>query len=112
MSDSKFFARGKVQELRQDLIDDGKKDPKFTKKRSALKKVVANMTMGNDMSALFPDVMSCMQIPDIEIKKMVYLYLINYAKVKPELVLMAVNSFLKVCLADYSLGCFNLRSPA
>eukprot|EP00158_Paraphelidium_tribonemae_P007633 Partr_v1_DN28307_c1_g1_i2_m79180 putative Adaptor-related protein complex len=95
MSDSKFFARGKVQELRQDLIDDGKKDPKFTKKRSALKKVVANMTMGNDMSALFPDVMSCMQIPDIEIKKMVYLYLINYAKVKPELVLMAVNSFLK-----------------
>lgn len=36
-----------------------------------------------------------MQISDLEIKKMVYLYLINYAKSKPDLVLMAVNSFLR-----------------
>lgn len=54
------------------------------------------MTMGNDMVALFPDVMNCMQIPDLEIKKMVYLYLINYAKQRPDIVLMAVNSFIKV----------------
>jgi vesicle coat complex subunit len=47
-----------------------------------LKKIVANMTMGNDMSPLFPDVVSCMQISDLEIKKMVYLYLINYARAK------------------------------
>jgi vesicle coat complex subunit len=39
-----------------------------------------------------------MQINDLEIKKMVYLYLINYAKAKPDIVLMAVNSFLRVRL--------------
>ena len=86
---------GKVEEFRLDLNDD-KKDVKFSKKRSTLKRIVANFTMGNDMLPLFPDVMNCMQIPDLEIKKMVYLFLVNYAKSRPDLVLMAVNSFLKV----------------
>jgi len=40
-------------------------------KKTALKKIVANMTMSNnDMVALFPDVIACMQIPVLEIKKM------------------------------------------
>jgi AP-1 complex subunit beta-1 len=47
--------------------------------------------------------MACMQISDLEIKKMVYLYLVNYAKAKPELVLMAVNSFIRVGLSFLSL---------
>ncbi|KAJ3064701.1 AP-2 complex subunit beta, partial [Quaeritorhiza haematococci] len=51
--------------------------------------------MGNDMSPLFSDVVGCMSIPVLEIKKMVYLYLINYAKGKPEMALMAVNGFVK-----------------
>ena len=86
---------GKVEELRADLHSD-KKDPKYTKKKSTLKRIVANMTMGNDMSSLFPDVLACMQLPNVEVKKMVYLYLINYAKTAPELVIMAVNTFLRV----------------
>ena len=61
-----------------------------------MKKIVANMTMGNDMSPLFPDVISCMQVPVLEVKKMVYLYLINYAKSKPDMALLAVNTFVKV----------------
>ncbi|KAI3646353.1 hypothetical protein MP228_009281 [Amoeboaphelidium protococcarum] len=94
MSDKKFFARGKVQELREELNSD-KDDKKHSMKRTALKKIVANLTMGNDMGALFPDVVACMQIGDIAIKKMVYLYLINYARHKPDMVILAVNSFLK-----------------
>lgn len=31
----------------------------------------------------------------MELKKLVYLYIINYAKVKPDLTIMAVNSFQK-----------------
>jgi AP-2 complex subunit beta-1 len=32
---------------------------------------VANMTMSNnDMVALFPDIVGCMEIPSLEIKKM------------------------------------------
>lgn len=56
------------------------------------------MTMGNDMSPLFSDVIACMQIPLLEIKKMVYLYLIHYSKSKPDLAALAINSFVRVRL--------------
>ncbi|KEF59832.1 uncharacterized protein A1O9_04680 [Exophiala aquamarina CBS 119918] len=63
--------QGKVAELRQELAGTGKKDKNHTAKKNALKKIVANMTMSNnDMIALFPDIIACMQIPILEIKKM------------------------------------------
>lgn len=37
-----------------------------------------------------------MQTEDMELKKLVYLYLINYAKTQPDLAIMAVNTFVKV----------------
>lgn len=68
---NKLFAQGKVAELRLELNSGGKKDKNNSAKKIALKKIVANMTMSNnDMVALFPDVVSCMQIPSLEIKKM------------------------------------------
>lgn len=54
------------------------------------------MTVGKDVSMLFPDVVNCMQTEDLELKKLVYLYLINYAKTQPDLAIMAVNTFVKV----------------
>lgn len=63
--------KGKVAELRMELNSGGKKDKNHSAKKVALKKIVANMTMSNnDMVALFPDVVGCMQIPSLEIKKM------------------------------------------
>ena len=64
--------QGKVAELRQELqMGGGKKDKNFSAKKIALKKIVANMTMSNnDMVALFPDIIGCMHIPSLEIKKM------------------------------------------
>ena len=53
------------------------------------------MTVGKDVSALFPDVLKNMQTEDLEQKKLVYLYLMNYAKTQPELVILAVNTFVK-----------------
>ena len=53
------------------------------------------MTVGHDVAPLFPDVVNCMQTDDMELKKLVYLYLINYAKTQPDLTLMAVNTFVK-----------------
>lgn len=59
-----------MAELRAELNSD-KKDKNFARKKIALKKIVANMTMSNnDMAALFPDVIQCMKIPTLEIKKM------------------------------------------
>lgn len=65
------------------------------KKKEAVKKVIAAMTVGKDVSMLFPDVVNCMQTEDLELKKLVYLYLINYAKTQPDLAIMAVNTFVK-----------------
>ncbi|KAI9051638.1 hypothetical protein LZ554_004680 [Drepanopeziza brunnea f. sp. 'monogermtubi'] len=89
--DAKLFARGKVAELRQELNSGGKKDKNHAAKKIALKKIVANMTMSNnDMVALFPDIVGCMQIPSLEIKKMCFLFLVNYARIKPEVALKAL----------------------
>lgn len=89
--DAKLFARGKVAELRLELNGGGKKDKNFSAKKTALKKIVANMTMSNnDMVALFPDIVGCMHIQSLEIKKMCFLYLVNYARIKPDIALKAL----------------------
>lgn len=63
--------QGKVAELRLELNSGGKKDKNYSSKKIALKKIVANMTMSNnDMVALFPDIIGCMHIQSLEIKKM------------------------------------------
>eukprot|EP01096_Ripella_sp_DP13-Kostka_P000567 TRINITY_DN1060_c0_g2_i1.p1 TRINITY_DN1060_c0_g2~~TRINITY_DN1060_c0_g2_i1.p1 ORF type:complete len:941 (-),score=529.23 TRINITY_DN1060_c0_g2_i1:66-2798(-) len=89
--DIKFFnpaKKGEIHELKQDL-DSGKPD----KQKSALKSVIAAMTVGKDVSVLFPDIVKCIQTPDLELKKLVYLYLMNYAKSQPDLAILAVNTF-------------------
>mmetsp|Transcript_15646 Transcript_15646/g.42889 ORF Transcript_15646/g.42889 Transcript_15646/m.42889 type:complete len:889 (+) Transcript_15646:358-3024(+) len=65
------------------------------KKKDAVKKVIAAMTVGKDVSMLFTDVVNCIQTVNIELKKLVYLYLINYAKSQPDLAILAVNTFVK-----------------
>jgi hypothetical protein len=108
--------QGKVAELRQELNSGGKKDKNHSAKKIALKKIVANMTMSNnDMVGLFPDIIACMTIPSLEIKKMCvyrlrfgerwadwrgyrcFLYLVNYARVKPEIALKALPILVDVC---------------
>lgn len=40
-----------------------------------------------------------MQTDNLELKKLVYLYLMNYAKSQPDMAIMAVNTFVKVKLS-------------
>ncbi|KAF2454990.1 adaptin N terminal region-domain-containing protein [Lineolata rhizophorae] len=83
--------QGKVAELRAELQAGGKKDKNHSSKKIALKKIVANMTMSNnDMVGLFADIVACMHIPSLEIKKMCFLYLVNYARIKPDVALKAL----------------------
>ena len=92
-SDSRFFntsKKGVMHELRMELHSTDR-----TVKVDAVKKVIASMTVGKDVSMLFTDVLNCAQTANIELKKLVYLYLINYAKSQPELTLLAVNTFVK-----------------
>ncbi|EOD14985.1 Adaptor protein 2 beta subunit 1 [Emiliania huxleyi CCMP1516] len=92
-TDSKYFQttkKGEIHELREELAN-----PKMEKKKEAVKKVIAAMTVGKDVSMLFTDVVNCIQTVNIELKKLVYLYLINYAKSQPDLAILAVNTFVK-----------------
>ncbi|KAI9061876.1 Adaptor protein complex beta subunit [Trametes sanguinea] len=82
--------KGENFELAADLNSEYK-----DKRKDAIKRVIANMTVGKDVSGLFPDVLKNMQTEDLEQKKLVYLYLMNYAKTQPELVILAVNTFVK-----------------
>lgn len=94
-ADRKFFnstKKGENHELREELSSSY-----YVKKRDAVKKVIAYMTVGKDVSSLFSDVINCLQTDKLELKKLVYLYLVNYSKSNPELALMAVNTFVKDC---------------
>ena len=95
IGDARFFSstkKGEIAEWRAEL-----NDPDRDTKKDAVKKCVAAMTVGKDVSMLFTDVVNCMQTDNVELKKLVYLYLINYAKTQPDLAILAVNTFVKVC---------------
>jgi AP-1 complex subunit beta-1 len=61
----------------------------------ALKKVIAQMTLGKDLSALFQSVLKCLEYSELDIKKLVYLYIINYSRSKPDEAIMTISSFRK-----------------
>ncbi|PRT52882.1 AP-2 complex subunit beta [Wickerhamiella sorbophila] len=78
-------------ELRADLAVD-KKDKNHKTKRAALRKVIVNMTINNtDMINLFNEIVRCMAVDDLEIKKMCFLYLETYAKSRPVLASNALD---------------------
>ena len=68
---------------------------------------------------LFPDVAKNMETANLELKKLVYLYVINYAKIMPDLAIMAINSFRKDArdktnpflraLAIRTMGCIRVK---
>ena len=66
---------------------------KVDRQKDAMKQIIASMTIGKDVSKLFPDVVKIIRTKNIELKKLVYLYLINYARIKPDLIFLAVASF-------------------
>lgn len=61
------------------------------------------MTVGKDVGSLFPDVVKCIQTDNLELKKLVYLYVINYARTQPQATLLAVNTFQKDAQDDNPL---------
>ncbi|CAH8390792.1 unnamed protein product [Eruca vesicaria subsp. sativa] len=88
------FQRRRRESSRKNSIHSKYKD----KRKDAVKKVIAAMTVGKDVSSLFTHVLNCMQTENLELKKLVYLYLINYAKSQPDLAFLVVNTFVKTIL--------------
>lgn len=91
----KYFQYSSADELRMDLVCEKKSGTKWiVRKKAVLKRIIANATMGNDMSSLFPHVVDCMDIDDLEVKKIVYLYLLNYGMAKAESLHQCIPRFL------------------
>ena len=56
------------------------------------------MTRGKDVSMLFMDIQNNINTPDLELKKLIFLYLMSYAKLHPEKAILSVNALRKVIL--------------
>ncbi|KAL7269644.1 AP-3 complex subunit beta [Rhizina undulata] len=60
-----------------------------------LKRVISMMSRGTDCSEFFADVVKNVASPTLEIKKLVYVYLLRYAESEPDLALLSINTIQK-----------------
>eukprot|EP00551_Chaetoceros_affinis_P006759 CAMPEP_0203673600 /NCGR_PEP_ID=MMETSP0090-20130426/13165_1 /ASSEMBLY_ACC=CAM_ASM_001088 /TAXON_ID=426623 /ORGANISM="Chaetoceros affinis, Strain CCMP159" /LENGTH=837 /DNA_ID=CAMNT_0050539295 /DNA_START=360 /DNA_END=2873 /DNA_ORIENTATION=+ len=91
--------KGEVNELRR-LLREFSTEKNTSRRREIIKKVIAYMTLGIDVSRLFSEMMLVIETRDLVIKKMVYQYLCNYATANPELAQMCTNTLTKDCNND------------
>ncbi|KAL5612000.1 hypothetical protein BROUX41_000437 [Berkeleyomyces rouxiae] len=82
--------KGETFELRSGLVSQY-----AWERKESIQKTIMAMTLGKDVSALFPDVLKNIATGDLDQKKLVYLYLMNYAKSHPDLCILAVNTFVQ-----------------
>ncbi|TIA90684.1 hypothetical protein E3P99_01462 [Wallemia hederae] len=95
--DKELYSKLNVYEVKQQLNDTNKRDKNYASLKHLLKKVIANITMGYDLSGLYKDVVQHITIKDIQIKKLVYTYLITYAKHRPDLIHHPIAHLLNDC---------------
>ncbi|KAL0216085.1 hypothetical protein P9112_008269 [Eukaryota sp. TZLM1-RC] len=88
--------KNEVTELRN-LLDSPSVESDSKKRVEALKRVIEAMTLGIDLSPLFSKLIMMASSRDPVEKKLVYLYLCNYAESSPDLAMLVVNTLLKDC---------------
>jgi len=91
-SEARYFdeERYSESELRKALSDS------ITERKiDAMKRLLAAVSVGRDASALFPDVVKNVSFQSPELKKLIYIYLVQYAENNRELALLSINSFQK-----------------
>lgn len=91
MTESEKKKPREIRELKDKLnsneIDD---------KQEAIRGIISYMTNGKDVSSLFMDVLKNITTNSLQLKKLIYLYVMSYAKVHPDLAILGVNTFRKV----------------
>ncbi|RUS17230.1 adaptor-related protein complex 3 beta 2 subunit, isoform CRA_c, partial [Jimgerdemannia flammicorona] len=80
----------KMHDIRRQL--DARND---REKLDGLKRLIAMISKGRDVSEFFPDVVKNVASVNIEIRKLVYIYLLRYAEQEPDLALLSINTFQK-----------------
>ena len=82
--------KNEIFELRDQL--DGN-DP--AERKDAARRVVSLMRSGENVQSLFSSMLRCVRTNDLELKKLTYLYLVNYSAQESEQAIMAVNTFVQ-----------------
>ncbi|PZC70357.1 hypothetical protein B5X24_HaOG202595 [Helicoverpa armigera] len=72
------------------LMLDGSKD---SLKLEAMKRIIGMIAKGRDASDLFPAVVKNVVSKNIEVKKLVYVYLVRYAEEQQDLALLSISTF-------------------
>ncbi|XP_028849309.1 AP-4 complex subunit beta-1 isoform X2 [Denticeps clupeoides] len=91
-----FGSEETVKELKRALSNPNIQSDRL-RYRNYIFRVIRSMTQGLDVSALFMEMVKASATVDIVQKKLVYLYMCTYASLKPDLVLLAINTLRKDC---------------
>ncbi|KAF8588900.1 hypothetical protein K439DRAFT_1334327 [Ramaria rubella] len=91
-SSASFFdtTEDKVKNIRRQL--DSNQD---REKLEAMKRLIAMISKGRNVSEFFAQVVKNVASPNLEIRKLVYIYLLRYAEHEPDLALLSINTFQK-----------------
>ncbi|XP_052400380.1 AP-3 complex subunit beta-2 isoform X3 [Carassius gibelio] len=82
-----------TQPLRHDDLKEMLDSNKDSLKLEAMKRIVAMIARGKNTSDLFPAVVKNVACKNIEVKKLVYVYLVRYAEEQQDLALLSISTF-------------------
>ena len=67
---------------------------KYTQEKlHGMKSLLGMELLGRDVTPFFADVVKNVTVSNVEVKKLVYMYLVQHASEQPDLALLSVNSF-------------------
>ncbi|XP_041075020.1 AP-3 complex subunit beta-2-like isoform X1 [Polyodon spathula] len=92
-SDETTASSGQTQPLRHDDLKEMLDSNKDSLKLEAMKRIVAMIARGKNASDLFPAVVKNVACKNIEVKKLVYVYLVRYAEEQQDLALLSISTF-------------------
>uniref|UniRef100_A0A452R243 AP-3 complex subunit beta n=1 Tax=Ursus americanus TaxID=9643 RepID=A0A452R243_URSAM len=81
--------RGSEHDDLKEMLDTNKDSLKL----EAMKRIVAMIARGKNASDLFPAVVKNVACKNIEVKKLVYVYLVRYAEEQQDLALLSISTF-------------------
>uniref|UniRef100_A0A2D4JYR7 Clathrin/coatomer adaptor adaptin-like N-terminal domain-containing protein n=1 Tax=Micrurus paraensis TaxID=1970185 RepID=A0A2D4JYR7_9SAUR len=84
-----FSGDGKKNEDLKQMLESSKDSAKL----EAMKRIVGMIARGKNASELFPAVVKNVASKSIEIKKLVYVYLMRYAEEQQDLALLSISTF-------------------
>ena len=96
--DAHFFEETLSMDQIQRLLDNKSGSAGIAEKLQGMKSLLALISKGEDISRVFPYVVKNVIVSSVEVKKLVYMYLVHYADANEacrELALLSINNFQK-----------------